>query len=238
MTPATNAASRIVRARRPADGYHVVRQGEWVSKIAAQYGIADWRRIWSHPNNSGLVQKRKEPNVIYPGDRLFIPDLMTRQENCPTDQRHQFKVATRKKKLKIVLANWKHEPRVGIPCRLEINDEISGRRTNTDGQGKAEFEIPEWVTVAHFLVGEDGSESYEVRVGHLDPIDEVSGYQQRLSNLGYNPGEIDGIEGSKTKSAIRSFQNFENYLAGSEVLKVDGIMGPKTKEKLGQRHGY
>jgi peptidoglycan hydrolase-like protein with peptidoglycan-binding domain len=76
------------------------------------------------------------------------------------------------------------------------------------------------------------------RVGHLDPIDEVSGYQQRLSNLGYNPGEIDGIEGSKTKSAIRSFQNFENYLAGSEVLKVDGIMGPKTKEKLGQRHGY
>lgn len=238
MSPADKSATRIVPAQRPADGYHVVHQGEWVSKISAQYGIADWRRVWNDSKNSGLVQKRKEPNVIYPGDRLFIPELELRQENCLTDKRHQFQLVTSKKKLRLVLANWKQEPRVGVPCRLEINNKLWGSPTKTDGQGKVEFDIPEWVTVAQFLVGSDGSESYEVRVGHLDPIDEVSGYQQRLSNLGYNPGEIDGIDGPKTKSAIRLFQDSENYLAGSEVLKVDGIMGPKTKEKLEQRHGY
>jgi hypothetical protein len=44
------------------------------------------------------------------------------------------------------------------------------------------------------LVGQNQSEVYEVLVGHLDPIDEVYGYQQRLSNLGYHLGEIDGID--------------------------------------------
>jgi peptidoglycan hydrolase-like protein with peptidoglycan-binding domain len=59
-----------------------------------------------------------------------------------------------------------------------------------------------------------------------------------LSNLGYYSGEIDGIDGFVTKSAVRSFQDYENFMAGTEVLKVDGIMGPKTKARLELRHGY
>lgn len=232
------AESRIVPVQRPADGYHVVQQGEWVSRISAQYGIADWRKVWNHPKNSALAEKRQEPNVVYPGDRLFIPELELRQEVRPTDKRHQFQLPTGKKKIKFVLANWNHEPRAGVPCALEINKQLWGSRTKTDEQGKVEFEIPEWVTVSRLLVGADGSEFYEIRVGHLDPIDEASGYQQRLSNLGFNPGAIDGIDGPRTKAAIRAFQDHENYLAGSEVLKVDGIMGPQTKARIEQRHGY
>jgi hypothetical protein len=218
-------------------GYHIVRQGEWVSKISAQYGIADWRRVWNHPNNSDLRQKRKEPNVIYPGDRLFIPELELRHENCVTDKRHHFKLTIRKKKLKFVLLDWEHKPRSGIICALEINNQLR-EQTNTDKQGQLEFEIPEGVSAARLWVGENRSEVYEVRMGHLDPIDEVTGYQQRLFNLGYYSGEIDGIDGPLTKSAVRSFQDHENFLAGAEVLKVDGIMGPKTKARLEQRHGY
>jgi hypothetical protein len=59
---------------------------------------------------------------------------------------------------------------------------------------KLEFEIPEDVSGARLLVGQNQSEVYEVLVGHLDPIDEVYGYQQRLSNLGYHLGEIDWID--------------------------------------------
>jgi hypothetical protein len=224
--------------KRPADGYHVVQQAEWVSKIAVQYGITDWLRVWNHPNNSNLRQKRKEPNVIYQGDLLFIPEFELREEDCPTDNKYCFTLMTRKKKLKIVLTDWEDKPRKEITCVLEINNHSSGTPAKTDAQGKLEFEIPEEVSVARLLVGENRSEVYEVRVGHLDPIDEVSGYQQRLSNLGYPLGETDGIEGPLTKSAVRSFQDYENFIAGTEVLKVDGIMGPKTKARLQRRHGY
>jgi transposase-like protein len=223
---------------RPADGKHVVQQGEWVSKIAAQYGIADWRQVWDHPKNSDLRQNRQEPNVLFKGDLLFIPELEMRQEECSTDNKHTFILKTSKKKLKLALRDWEDKPRKGISCVLEINGPFSGQSATTDQQGKLEFEIPEDVSGARLLVGQNRSEVYEVLVGHLDPIDEVHGYQQRLSNLGYHLGEIDGIDGPLTKSAVRSFQDRENFLAGTEVLKVDGIMGPKTKDRLQQRHGY
>ena len=50
--------------------------------------------------------------------------------------------------------------------------------------------------------------------------------QQKLKNLGYYTGAIDGIIGTKSKSAIRRFQR--DY-----GLVVDGIIGPKTLGALG-----
>ena len=49
--------------------------------------------------------------------------------------------------------------------------------------------------------------------------------QEALKNAGYYDGAIDGKFGAMTTQAIRDFQ--EN--AG---LKVDGVAGPRTKEKL------
>src|SRR5215469_146831 len=100
--------------------YHKVRQGEWVSKISAQYGITDWHRVWNHPNISDLRLKRKEPNVLNPGDLLFIPERELRVENRPTDAKHNFELKTGKKKQKIVLVDPEHKPRTGITCALEI----------------------------------------------------------------------------------------------------------------------
>jgi len=49
--------------------------------------------------------------------------------------------------------------------------------------------------------------------------------QQALKNAGYYAGTIDGKIGPKTKAAIREFQD-------DMGLKVDGIAGRNTKEKL------
>ena len=50
---------------------------------------------------------------------------------------------------------------------------------------------------------------------------ELLNVQKRLSELGFYSGEIDGINGSRTKIAIINFQT----RAG---LTPDGIIGPKT----------
>jgi hypothetical protein len=54
---------------------HTVVQGEYLSKIARNYGFSDYRTIWEHPKNAALKQARQNPNVLFPGDRLFIPDI-------------------------------------------------------------------------------------------------------------------------------------------------------------------
>jgi hypothetical protein len=50
--------------------------------------------------------------------------------------------------------------------------------------------------------------------------------QRKLKELGYNPGPIDGLMGSKTKAAIRIFQSDYN-------LPKSGTLDKKTRAKLG-----
>ena len=50
--------------------------------------------------------------------------------------------------------------------------------------------------------------------------------QQRLGDLGFNPGAVDGVFGENTKAAIKAFQR-------SVGLKDDGIVGSNTRTKLG-----
>ena len=59
---------------------------------------------------------------------------------------------------------------------------------------------------------------------------EVTQIQQRLQELGYDPGTADGIYGTRTKNAVISFQR--DY-----GLSDDGIAGPKTLEALGLSGG-
>ncbi|MEW6435030.1 MAG: peptidoglycan-binding protein [Myxococcota bacterium] len=51
--------------------------------------------------------------------------------------------------------------------------------------------------------------------------DAVRGLQQRLAQLGFDPGGVDGVFGPKTQSAVRRFQ-------ASRGLVADGIVGPQT----------
>lgn len=59
---------------------------------------------------------------------------------------------------------------------------------------------------------------------------EVIQIQQRLQELGYDPGTVDGIYGTRTKNAVIAFQR-------AYGLSDDGIAGPKTLEALGITSG-
>lgn len=50
--------------------------------------------------------------------------------------------------------------------------------------------------------------------------------QQRLDDLGYNPGIIDGVFGANTEAAVRQFQRDQGIVA-------DGVVGGSTAQRLG-----
>ncbi len=50
--------------------------------------------------------------------------------------------------------------------------------------------------------------------------------QQRLSNLGYYTAKVDGIWGTRTRTAVKNFQKAKGLVA-------DGIVGAKTEKALG-----
>jgi hypothetical protein len=66
---------------------HVVKRGESLSAIANQYkdnGIKNWQEIYNDKSNATFRAKRKDPNLIQPGDRINIPLLELRIQDPVT----------------------------------------------------------------------------------------------------------------------------------------------------------
>jgi LysM repeat protein len=207
---------------------HKVKPGDCLSSIAAAAGF-DYKQIWNHPDNAELKAKRKDPNVLYPGDVVVIPDKAEKTESCGDSARHQFRRKGVPEKLKLRLLDVAGEPRKNLKYELVLDSEtLSG---STDGDGLLEAVIPpDAETAVLRIVGAEPEEEYVLSLGELDPADEISGIQARLENLGYECGEIDGIYGPVTATALLAFQH-------DNKLEESGEVNQATIDKLKELHG-
>lgn len=69
----------------------------------------------------------------------------------------------------------------------------------------------------------DFSYSYIIQYGSTGS--KVSAVQKALYNLGYTSLSIDGVFGTQTENAVRSFQTYNG-------LTVDGVVGSETYKQL------
>lgn len=210
---------------------HVVKQGECLSLIAEAYGLANWRVIYDAPENEAFRQKRPDPNLIYPGDELYIPLPEQGEDNAATGQKHRYKVERARTMVRIRVNGGDRQPLAGKKFELTIGSQkYTGQTT---GDGIVEQPIAASATRGTLRVYVDAKRFLEwpVELGTLDPVEYLTGVQARLKNLGIDPGPIDGLMGPKTERAVRAFQMLYPPLA------VDGIPGPKTQAKLKEVHG-
>ena len=197
-----------------------VGEGESTSSLAKKNGFF-WKTIWEHGENAELKAKRKDPNVLFADDEIFIPEKQSKEVSKATDQMHKFKRKGEPCKLRVQLMKA-GKPRANEKYVLNLDGTpING---TTDDEGKLEHFIPGESRVAE-LVLRGGQESYPLRLGDLDPCDKPTGIQQRLNNLGFDCGSEDGELGDDTKEAIKKFQ--EAY-----DLEVTGEADDETKDKL------
>ena len=216
--------------------YHTVVQGEYLSEIAKRYGFGSYKTIWDHPENAALKKQRENPNVIFPGDRLFIPDKASKQVSGDTTQLHRFVLNGEKLKLRLVLEDLYEKPIADAQCELRIDNESFSLKT--DGHGKIEKDIKPGAHKGMLTIKDPQTPIKDIQlpiqIGHLDPVDEVSGQKARLNNLGYFAGPFDGKSEAENKalflSAVEEFQC-------DHALAVDGKCGPATQAKLKQVHG-
>jgi hypothetical protein len=204
-----------------------VKQGDCISSIAYENGLF-WETVWNHADNSQLKQKRKDPNVLCPGDEVFVPDKEEKQESCPCEKKHRFQLKGVPARIRLVLVDRNGQPRSDLPYTLEIDGILFSEMT--DSNGKIEYSIPPNAKNGVLRIGADDAETIMLNLGYTDPVSEISGIKERLTNLGFYCGEIDEQMTPKLETALRAFQK-------KHGLNVTGKLDEITRKKLEDLHG-
>jgi hypothetical protein len=210
---------------------YIVEQGDYLSKIASEHGFSDWRTIWHDPENAALKKKRGNPSVLFPGDVLVIPEREAKQEAAATDHRHTFVAERAPLALRLVLQDLDFKPLAKEKCTLEVDGREFELTTGSDGL--VEQPISSTARTARLKVLKTRSVAateVAIQLGHLDPLDTVTGQKARLKNLGYFGGALTDDDELLFRGAVEEFQC-------DHALTVDGKCGPKTQAKLGEVYG-
>jgi hypothetical protein len=218
---------------------YVVRQGDHLPRLAARMGF-DAEEVWNHERNRGLRERGRTPEMLAPGDVLFVPEAprVVRHRISPGAS-HRFSGQPRTLTLRFA-------PRIGasaLPNERVIVEGLGAPiETSTDGEGVVTFEAP--VDVAEVdVVLPDRARRFSLRVGHLDPIEESSGVEQRLAHLGFllplevaargsmhGPMRTDEYRRHRVARAIACFQR-------KNGLPATGALDDDTRRALRDAHG-
>jgi N-acetylmuramoyl-L-alanine amidase len=213
-------------------GNYTVKQGDHVSKLAKAFGFSDYHAIWDHPENADLKQKRQNPNILLPGDSLYIPDVERREESAGTDQQHLYTMRRSKLQLCLILEDLYERPIANAACILVLGSDQ--RDVTTDPDGRIEQQISPEVHEATLVIHDRQTPFHDINlsilIGDMDPADQISGQAARLRNLGYFTGDTAQKGDKDFQSAVEEFQC-------DHGLTVDGICGPVTQSRLKQVHG-
>lgn len=101
--------------------------------------------------------------------------------------------------------------------------ELTGR---TAADGTLSVEIPTGVTRASLQVA---WREFQLDFT-LPPVDAIAGAQERLNQLNFPSGAVDGVLGERTRQALRMFQ-------AAQSLPDTGELDPATQAALVQEHG-
>lgn len=203
-------------------GPYTVKEGDCFFSIAHQHGFL-WETLWNLPANANLRAARKDPGLLLPGDQITIPDREIREESRNTEARHRFVTNEQLVKLRLVI-EYEDMP-VGNAEYMLVVDGVAFRGA-TDKDGLLEVSVPPDASQGQLEIK---GLSFALHLGGLDPSSEDIGVQQRLANLDFYRGALDGQIGPLTREAIANFQSRTG-------LEPSGEFDDATRQMLLHRH--
>ncbi|WP_437738183.1 peptidoglycan-binding protein [Sorangium sp. So ce1335] len=208
---------------------YVVRQGDYLSRLAYRFGF-DAEEVWNHPRNQALRERRASPEILAPGDVLYLPEEPSRGAALTPHAANRFRGAPPRIEVEIALA-IEDEALAGARCVVEGAG--APIEATADGDGVVRFEVPAHVGRVELVVP-DRRVRLSVLIGHLDPHDDDSGAMGRLANLGLLlPGhgaETDDERRARLHAAVARFQE-------QQGIAVTGLLDDETRSALRGANG-
>lgn len=163
---------------------YVIKQGDYLFKIAHEQNF-DAMKVWQAPENADLRKRRPNPNILLPGDVLYIPDAKTREPQTFALTPNTTNTFTSSAPSVAIIVKLIGTNSTTYSSRAYTVKELPALTDlQTDGSGTATFQAPVTLDIAT-LSFTDTAESFSFTIAALNPIDSLSGMFQRLQNLGY-----------------------------------------------------
>jgi hypothetical protein len=205
---------------------YTVKAGDCIANIAFRYGMFPGT-LWDDSKNRELREKRRDPNVLLPGDVVYLRAKELKEVSGGAEERHRFRRKGVPEMLRLQFSHADGTPRAGEPYVLNIDGSLIS--STTDGDGYVIQPIPPKAREAVLLLGAEQDE-FVFDLGDLDPVEEISGVQGRLENLGFYDGPIDGLLTADTTQAIAAFQ-------ASKGIAATGEADQRTQDALREAYG-
>jgi len=177
-----------------------VKPGDSLSKIAAAYGCT-WQAIYNSPENSYLRKSRQNPNLIFPGDVLYIPS---------------FKMGTSAPKAKqvtlapLIIGIYGAGPTGAEFSNVDVKaiaDAAGGKMYNGPGNTGPIWQGPVFAAI---------NERYLKRnTGAMQPPD-------KLILFGYSMGGLGAVEIARKMATHKEYKHIKVALAGIDPVQLIG----------------
>lgn len=218
------------------------KENDHIAKVAAAKDFYNWKTLWNA--NQGLG--RANPDILYGGDQMQVPDKKVKEFSCKTDLRHVFKVPRCKLFLRVRILKEDFTPVQRAAYELEFHDNSKlGLRTKrtflgkvkrftaddeqlplkgeTDDNGQIERQIPIYLETAVLTVRVKAEDTD--RSGAKKPKG-VRGSVPIMWNL--QVGRLDPIkEEAPDKDCRPGVQQRLNNLA-INAGEIDGTLNPQA----------
>lgn len=208
---------------------YTVKPGDCLSSIAAAFGLGDYKDIYDAPANAEYRKLRPNPDIIQPGDKIVIPDLIPFTRVLATGQKHTITVKLPRAKLQVFLKDADGEPIAGKDYVLHVEGQPDKKGTTT-GEGLVKEEVPAAATSAQIDLPGEGF-SFDVKLGQLDPLGSRTALPGRLRNLGYPCPET-----SNRKESANNLRYALARLQADHGLDPTGDADQTTLDLLLQHH--
>ncbi len=160
---------------------YVICKGDYLLKLAHQFGF-DADTVWNDPSNAALTQLRPDPNILFAGDVLYIPDQLGKSVpsfSVEPGSTNNFVTVVPTVTVTLTFSDSRCASQA---CTVAELPELTG--LTTDSTGLLNLTLP--VSIDTYTINfTDAGLSFPCGLGLLDPITTLSGIVQRLQNLGY-----------------------------------------------------